>query len=286
MDTSLDMDSMNLLQEMEDISNALKKQQLQKVSNSETITDINQLINNENNISSDDDISNMPVSSFQNNSIQKERLSSISNVIQNNKKLRYISTDNESDIFVSAKEDLLTASEPNETDLDRSDEDMFNKQRKKSSVADLKKEHMKMRISSFNSDIFNKRLFSINSDILNHVTISDEKGYNSRQVSQEVSTKEKEENTFILDEQTQDVTKMLQKIDTGLTNNHFIMESDNSTSLNNTIDSEDDFNSSFSLKIANKESDESHTSENESMASVKYSKFENEIKNNSNLRMS
>ena len=88
MDTSLDMDSMNLLQEMEDISNALKKQQLQKISNSETITDINQLINNENNISSDDDISNMPVSSFQNNSIQKERLTSISNVNQNNKKLR------------------------------------------------------------------------------------------------------------------------------------------------------------------------------------------------------
>lgn len=130
MDTSLDMDSMNLLQEMEDISNALKKQQLQQVSNSETITDINQLINNENNISSDDDISNMPVSSFQNNSIQKERLSSISNAIQNNKKSRYISTDNESDIFVSAKEDFVTTSELSETELDRSDEDMFTKQKK------------------------------------------------------------------------------------------------------------------------------------------------------------
>ncbi|KAF0271300.1 hypothetical protein FOG51_03801 [Hanseniaspora uvarum] len=289
MDTSLDMDSMNLLQEMEDISNALKKQQLEQLSNSETITDINQLINNENNISSDDDISNMPVSNFKNNSIQKERLTSISNAIQNNKISRYQSTDNESEIFVSAKEDFVTASEQSETDLDRSDEDMFSKQRKKSSSTELKKEHMKMRINSFNSDIFNKRLFSMNSDILSHVTISDQKGNNSRQVSQEVSNTDKEEHTLMLDEQTQDVTKMLQRIDTGLENNHIVMDSDNSkdsTSYNNTLDSDGDFNSSFSLKIANKSNDAFNASDIESVASVKYSKFENDIKNNSDLRMS
>lgn len=290
MDTSLDMDSMNLLQEMEDISNALKKQQIQHISNSETITDINQIINNENNISSDEDILNMPISNFENNSVQNDRLNSISNVIQNNKNAGFTTTDNESDLFVSAKEEFNSNSELNETDLDKSDEDICAINKNNNSAFDLKKEHMKLRISSVNSDIFNKRLFSINSDILNHVTISDQNGNNSRQVSQEIQMYEKEENTLILEEQTEDVTKMLKRIETGLENNQIIMDSDNSGSLtnshNNTIDSEGDFNSSFSLRILNKDSDGFNTSDSSSMTSVKYSKFAEDINNNSSLRMS
>ncbi|KAL6933118.1 hypothetical protein ACO0R3_002214 [Hanseniaspora guilliermondii] len=290
MDTSLDMDSMNLLQEMEDISNALKKQQIQHISNSDTITDINQLINNENNLSSDEDISNMPISNFKSNSVQSQRLNSISNAIQNHKNTAFTTTDNESDLFVSAKEEFISGSEFGETDLDKSDQDMLAINKNNTSSFELKKEHMKLRISSVNSDIFNKRLFSINSDILNHVTISDQKGNNSRQVSQEVQPNEKEENTLILEEQTEDVTKMLKRIDTGLENNQIIMDSDNSrlltTSHNNTIDSEGDFNSSFSLKISNKDGDDLSTSDTGSLTSVKYSKFEQDINNNSNLRMS
>ncbi|KAL6936055.1 hypothetical protein ACO0OL_002246 [Hanseniaspora opuntiae] len=290
MDTSLDMDSMNLLQEMEDISNALKKQQIQHISNSDTITDINQIISNENIISSDEDISNMPISNFKNSSVQNERLNSVSNAIQNNKNAGFTTTDNESDLFVSAKEESISSSELGETDMDKSEEDILAINKNNSSVFDLKKEHMKLRISSVNSDIFNKRLFSINSDILNHVTISDQKGNNSRQVSQEIQVYEKEENTLILEEQTEDVTKMLKRIETGLENNQIIMDSDNTGSLtnshNNTIDSEGDFNSSFSLKILNKDSDDFNTSDSGSLTSVKYSKFEEDINNNSNLRMS
>lgn len=290
MDTSLDMDSMNLLQEMEDISNALKKQQIEHISNSETITDINQIINNENNISSDEDISSMPISNFGNSSVQNERLNSISNAIQNNKNAGFTTTDNESDLFVSAKEDFISGSELGENDMNKSDEDILTINKNNSSVHDLKKEHMKLRITSVNSDLFNKRLFSINSDILNHVTISDQNGNNSRQVSQEIQMCEKEENTLILEEQTEDVTKMLKRIETGLENNQIIMDSDNSGSLtnshNNTIDSEGDFNSSFSLKILSKESDDSNTLDSGSLTSVRYSKFEDDINSNSNLRMS
>lgn len=139
MDTSLEMDSMNLLQEMEDISNALKKQQIQHISNSDTITDINQIINNENNISSDEDISNMPISNFGNSSVQNDRLNSISNAIQNNKNAGFTTTDNESDLFVSAKEEFISSSELGETDMDKSEEDILAINKNNGFVFDLKR---------------------------------------------------------------------------------------------------------------------------------------------------